>query len=156
MCTFAHRYIILWREQNNGKGRNPKKETDLLFFFEQTEWFSGHQYKEYGKYQEDLMFSNSQKSGKHRDKPNRMSDAEIMLIMILFHSGGYRCFKHFYLEYVCMHLAHLFPRRVSYNRFVELKKEVLFPLVVFIKTVLLGTCTGISFVDSTPLRVCRN
>ena len=27
---------------------------------------------------------------------------------------------------------------------------------LFIKTVLLGTCTGISFVDSTPLRVCRN
>ena len=29
-------------------------------------------------------------------------------------------------------------------------------MVVFIKTVLLGTCTGISFVDSIPLRVCRN
>lgn len=27
---------------------------------------------------------------------------------------------------------------------------------VFIKEVLLGTCTGISFVDSNPLRVCRN
>ena len=85
-----------------------------------------------------------------------MSVAEIMLIMILFHSGGYRCFKHFYLEYVCKHLAHLFPRKVSYNRFVELEKEVLFPLAIFIKTVLIGRCTGISFVDSTPLRVCRN
>ena len=29
-------------------------------------------------------------------------------------------------------------------------------LAIFIKEVLLGTCTGISFVDSTPLRVCRN
>ena len=76
--------------------------------------------------------------------------------MILFHSGGYRCFKHFYLEYVCKHLVHLFPRKVSYNRFVELEKEVLFPLAIFIKTVLIGRCTGISFVDSTPLRVCRN
>ena len=85
-----------------------------------------------------------------------MSDAEIMLIMILFHSGGYRCFKHFYLEYVCKHLAHLFPRKVSYNRFVELEKEVLFPLTIFIKMVLIGRCTGISFVDSTPLCVCRN
>ena len=112
--------------------------------------------KEFAKYQENHMFSTSTKNGKHRNKPNRMSDAEIILIMILFHSGGYRCFKHFYLEYVCKHLAHLFPRRVSYNRFVELEKEVLFPLTIFIKTVLLGTCTGISFVDSTPLRVCRN
>ena len=85
-----------------------------------------------------------------------MSDAEIMVILILFHSGGFRCFKHYYQEYVCKHLTHLFPRRVSYNRFVELEKEVLLQLAIFIKEVLLGTCTGISFVDSTPLRVCRN
>ena len=30
------------------------------------------------------------------------------------------------------------------------------PLAIFIKKVLLGRCTGVSFVDSTPLRVCRN
>ena len=76
------------------------------------------------------MLPTVHKSSKHRNNPNRMSDAEIMLIMILFHSGGYRCFKHFYLEYVCKHLAHLFPRKVSYNRFVELEKEVLFPLTL--------------------------
>ncbi|WP_270776576.1 IS982 family transposase [Phocaeicola vulgatus] len=92
----------------------------------------------------------------HRNKPNRMSDAEIMVILILFHSGGFRCFKHYYKEYVCKHLKHLFPRQVSYNRFVELEKEVLLPMTIFIKKVLLGTCTGISFVDSTPLCVCRN
>ena len=92
----------------------------------------------------------------HRNKPNRMNDAEIMVILILFHSGGFRCFKHYYKEYVCRHLTHLFPRCVSYNRFVELEKEVLLPLTIFIKQVFLGTCTGISFVDSTPLRVCRN
>ena len=94
--------------------------------------------KEFAKYQEKDMFSTSSKDGKHRNKPNRMSDAEIMLIMILFHSGGYRCFKHFYQEYVCKHLAHLFPRRVSYNSIVELGKDVLLPLIIFIKTVLLG------------------
>ena len=38
------------------------------------------------------------------NKPNRMSDAEIMVILILFHSGGFRCFKHYYKEYVCKHL----------------------------------------------------
>ena len=53
-------------------------------------------------------------------------------------------------------IGHLFPKRVSYNRFVELEKEVLLQLTVFIKEVLPGTCTGSSFVDSTPLRVCRN
>ena len=94
------------------------------------------------------------KSPYHRD--STMSKAEIMLIMILFHDSGYRCLKHFYLEKVCRHLGHLFPKVVSYNRFVELEREVAVPLALFIKKVLLGKCTGISFVDSTPLRVCRN
>ncbi len=90
----------------------------------------------------------------HRD--GKMSKAEIMVIIILFHNSGYRCLKHFYLQHVCVHLRHLFPEVVSYNRFVELQKEVALPLVLFIKKVLLGKCTGVSFVDSTPLRVCRN
>ena len=54
----------------------------------------------------------------HRE--SRMSKAEIMVIMILFHSSGYRCLKHFYIEEVCKHMRHLFPEVVSYNRFVEL------------------------------------
>ena len=90
----------------------------------------------------------------HRD--GTLSKAEIMMIIILFHGSGYRCLKHFYLEHVTKHLRHLFPELVSYNRFVELEREVAIPLVLFIKKVLLGKCTGISFVDSTPLRVCKN
>ena len=110
--------------------------------------------KEFAKVQEKYMVKD--RNHKHRNKLNRMNDMEIIVILILFHSGGFRCFKHYYKEYVCKHLTYLFPRRVSYNRFVELEKEVLLQLTVFIKEVLLGTCTGISFVDSTPLRVCRN
>ena len=90
----------------------------------------------------------------HRD--STMSKAEIMLIMILFHDSGYRCLKHFYLEKVCKHLRGLFPKIVSYICFVELERDVAVPLALFIEKVLLGKCTGISFVDSTPLRVCRN
>ena len=90
------------------------------------------------------------------NRDSTMSKSEIMLIMILFHDSGYRCLKHFYVEKVCKHLRHLFPKVVSYNRFVELEKQVAVPLALFIKKVLLGKCTGISFVDSTPLRVCRN
>jgi len=43
-----------------------------------------------------------------------------------------------------------FPEVVSYNRFVDLEKDVAIPMALFIKKVLLGKCTGISFVDSTP------
>lgn len=89
--------------------------------------------KEFALQQEKYMIED--KKRKHCNKPSRMSDAEIMVVLILFHSGGFRCFKHHYKEYVCKHLKHLFPRRVSYNRFVELEKEVLFPLVIFIRKV---------------------
>ena len=51
-------------------------------------------------------------------RQSTMSKAEVMLIMILFHDSGYRCLKHFYLEKVCKHMRHLFPKVVSYNRFV--------------------------------------
>ena len=90
----------------------------------------------------------------HRN--STMSKAEVMLIMILFHDSGYRCFKHFYLEKVCKQLRHLLPKVVSYNRIVELERDAALPLTLFIKKFLLGRCTGISFVDSTPLRVCKN
>ena len=89
-------------------------------------------------------------------RAGKLSVPEIMTIMILFHNSGYRCLKHFYLNEVCVNLRHLFPQVVSYNRFVELEKEAVIPLTIFIKKVLLGKCTGISFVDSTPLRVCKN
>ena len=59
-------------------------------------------------------FKAERKRKYHRE--SRMSKAEIMVIMILFHSSGYRCLKHFYLEKVCKHMRHLFPEVVSYNR----------------------------------------
>ena len=55
----------------------------------------------------------------------RLGHGEIMLIMILFHDSGYRCLKHFYQEKICIYMRHLFPKVVSYNRFVKLEKEVL-------------------------------
>lgn len=89
----------------------------------------------------------------HHD--STMSGAEIMTI-ILSHASGYRCLKHYYPQHVKVNLRNLFPGLVSYNRFVELEKNVALPLTIFIKKVLLDKCTGISIVDSTPLRVCHN
>lgn len=113
---------------------------------------------EFCKFFDQLMAKKMLKDNKKREyhRDSTLSKAEIMLIVILFHDSGYRCFKHYYLEKVCIHMRHLFPKLVSYNRFVELKKEIAIPLAIFIKKVLLGKCTGISFVDSTPLRVCKN
>lgn len=100
------------------------------------------------------MLKTLKKRKYHRS--STMSREEVMMIIIVFHDSGYRCLKHFYLERVCKHMSHLFPQVVYYNRFVEIQHEVAIPLSLFIKKVLLGKCTGISFVDSTPLRVCKN
>jgi hypothetical protein len=48
-----------------------------------------------------------------------------------------------------------FPATVSYNRFTELMSQNLMAMSLFLKTCCLGECTGISFVDSTPVRVCK-
>ncbi len=77
--------------------------------------------KKFTLQQEKYMIEDNK--ARHRNNPNRMSDVGIMVILILFHSGGFRCFKHYYREYVCKHLKHLYPRQVSYNRLVELEKE---------------------------------
>ena len=47
----------------------------------------------------NALKSNSNTKIKRR-KP-KLSQSEIITIMVLFHSIGYRCFKHFYLEYIC-------------------------------------------------------
>ncbi len=92
----------------------------------------------------------------HRNKPCKMSESEVATILVLFHLGGYRCLKHFYLQHVCKHMNNDFPKTLSYNRFVELQAKVSLMLVCFLKMCRLGECTGISFVDSTKLCVCEN
>ena len=78
-----------------------------------------------------------------------------MTIMVLFHSGNFRSLKHFYLFYVKPPLKSEFPQTVSYNRFVELQQKAVVPMALFLKMCCLGKCTGISFIDSTPLSSCH-
>jgi Transposase DDE domain len=94
--------------------------------------------------------------GKPSKRPPVMSKSEVITIVLLFHLSGFRCFKHFYIYYVQKHMQAEFPNTVSYNRFVELSQSILLPMTIFLKTCCLGNCTGISFVDSTPIRVCKN
>lgn len=92
---------------------------------------------------------------RQRQRKSTMCLSEVMTILVLFHLLGYRNFKQFYLEYVCVHLCWAFPRVVSYNRFVELQRDALLPMCAYLKT-RMGQCTGISFLDSTSLAVCHN
>ena len=104
-----------------------------------------------------LSLSNpSTDSPKHRKRKGRMSDAEMITILILFHSNTFRNFKHFYLFYVCRELKKEFPNLLSYTRFVERMPRVAIPLLLFLKLGLMGECTGITFIDSTRIPVCEN
>ncbi len=89
-------------------------------------------------------------------RSSTMSSSEIMTIMVIFHIGCFKNFKHFYIGYIQKHMQDDFPNTVSYNRFTELMQHNLLPITMFLKTCCLGDCTGISFVDSTPVRVCNN
>ena len=103
-----------------------------------------------------IPFLEKNSIGNKSKRPPTMSQSEIVSIMIFFHLSGFRCFKHFYIFYVQKHMQAEFPKTVSYNRFTELMQSNILPLTMFLKTCCMGGCTGISFVDSTPVRVCKN
>lgn len=90
-----------------------------------------------------------------RRRTRSLSLSEIMTILIHFHQSHYRDFKAFYTRYVQVHLRSEFPGLVSYPRFIEFIPSAVVPLCVYLRHCQ-GTCTGISFIDSTDLTVCHN
>jgi hypothetical protein len=93
---------------------------------------------------------------KHRNRPCEMSDSEIMTILLLFHYGTFKNFKHYYLHYIGVHLKEYFPKQLSYNRFVAVEHRVFVPMMFFLNMICFGKCTGITFIDSTKISVCHN
>ncbi len=92
-------------------------------------------------------------SKKRRNRNSKMSDSEIITLMIGFHLGAHKTFKHYYKEIVCGYWKDLFPNSLSYNRFIELQQRCFVVFALFLKEKCLGKCTGISFMDSTTLKV---
>jgi len=92
---------------------------------------------------------------RQRHRASTLCLSEVMTIIVLFHSSGYRNFKTFYMQQVLKHMTGAFPRLVSYNRFVELMPSALVPLGAYLQS-RKGDCSGISFIDSTSLKVCHN
>lgn len=92
---------------------------------------------------------------RQRRRASTLCLSEVMTIITLFHASSYRNFKAYYTECVMKQYAWAFPRLVSYQRFVELMPAALVPLCGYLQT-RKGQCSGISFVDSTSLKVCHN
>lgn len=88
-----------------------------------------------------------------RRRETRLSLSEIMAILILFHQSNFRTFKHFYFYLIRFHIED-FPDLVSYSRIVRLMPRTLLPLAAYCYS-LKGCVSGISFIDSTPIQVCK-
>ena len=93
---------------------------------------------------------------RRRNRSTRMSESEMITILIGFHFGSFRNFKHYYLHYIGIHLKNEFPYLLSYSRFIQLQHRTFIPFVLFLKLVCFGECTGITFIDSTKIAVCHN
>lgn len=93
---------------------------------------------------------------KKRNRKAGLCDSEVISLLIGFHGGQFRNFKHFYQHYARVHMNDYFPGLVSYNRFIELSHRCAVAFMVFMHYCCRGECTGISFIDSTVLRVCHN
>lgn len=83
-----------------------------------------------------------------------MCSSEIVCILLLFHQANHRNFKHFYKDYVCVYLRKEFPKLLSYERFVERQSDVLLHMWAVLQSTM-GTPSQLTFIDSTPLKVCR-
>ena len=112
--------------------------------------------KEFDSQIKQMKFQALRDNKKRRNRNSKMSDSEIITIMIGFHLGAHKTFKHYYKEIVCGYWKNLFPNRLSYNRLIELQQRCFVVFALFLKEKCLGKCTGISFMDSTTLKVCRN
>jgi hypothetical protein len=93
--------------------------------------------------------------GRQRDRAGYLCLSEVMTIIVMFHSSAYRNFKAYYTEQVLKNYPWAFPHLTSYQRFVELMPQALVPLCAYLQT-RKGQCSGISFIDSTSLKVCHN
>ena len=103
------------------------------------------------KWQQKLL----EHGGIKRVRTKSLCLSEIVTILIAFHQNHYRNFKHFYLSMVQQQWGSAFPRLPSYQRFVEWIPSTLIALCAYLKHCF-GSCTGISFIDATSLKVCHN
>src|SRR3954466_8781354 len=84
-----------------------------------------------------------------------LSPSEIITLLLVLHSSGFKHLKSFYHGFAEPLLRGYFPGMPCYEHFVALQKSVFVPLVFFLHSHL-GTKTGLYDIDSTALPVCDN
>ncbi|MCG8341110.1 MAG: IS982 family transposase [Cytophagales bacterium] len=87
---------------------------------------------------------------------SKLTESEVMTILIFFHYSGYRCFKHYYQHCIAKHFKDCFPDLVSYNRFLELLPPMAPYFFGYTNLWAQGTHTQQYYIDSSHLPVCHN
>src|SRR3954462_3536722 len=82
-----------------------------------------------------------------------LSTSEIITLLLVFHSSGFKYLKSFYHGFAEPLLRGYFPGMPCYEHFVARQKSVFVPLVFFLISHL-GKKTGLYYIDSTALPVC--
>src|SRR5918994_987414 len=77
-----------------------------------------------------------------------LSTSEIITLLLVLHSSGFKHLKSFYHGFADPLLRGYFPGMPCYEHFVSLQKSVFVPLVVFLLSHL---GTGLYYIDSTAL-----
>ena len=95
-------------------------------------------------------------NGTTRKRARRMSESEMMTIIIYYHFSGFKCFKWYYNLVVKKIFADYFPQSFSYNRFIQLMAELNLYLLFFMTACRLSVTTEGNYIDSKKLVVCHN
>jgi hypothetical protein len=129
----------------------PKYEEKLIHIFILLDDFC----KAFLAWQEIKQMGTAQKKA---GRPSRLSESEVLTILIYYHYSGYKCFAYFYKDMILEGvLKSYFPNAVSYNRFVERIPDQLALLYMFLKFCTLSSRrTKTYFADSKKLPVCHN
>src|SRR3954464_11680912 len=90
-----------------------------------------------------------------RQRSGKLSCAEMLFIVVVFHLSPYKNFKVFYLYGIGAQYRACFDELPHYDRFVSLMPRLFVPLMVLLHG-LSGEPTGVYFVDSTKRAVCHN
>ena len=89
-----------------------------------------------------------------RQRAGKLSRAEMLFIMVLFHLSPFKHFKVFYHYGVGQQYRACFRDIPHYDHFVSLMPRLFAPLMVLLHS-LGGEHTGLYFADSTKLAVCH-
>ena len=95
-------------------------------------------------------------SDKSRKRARKMSESEMMTIVIYYHFSGFKCFKWYYNFVIRKLFKSYFPTAFSYTRFIQLMAELNLYLAFFMTACRIASPTKGNYIDSKKLVVSHN